>query len=109
MRLATNPLPSSRSSLPAEIVYRSEIEIRLRKKAGRIADATKVMELAAKPEMNDRHDLDGAIHHLKVRKYARRNALATVWLGDASQRLSASASASGILPTLIVLALRRDA
>jgi hypothetical protein len=74
-----------------------------------LADASKVAQFAAKPAVSDRHDLDGAIHHLRVRRYARRKALATDWLGDASQWLSAWAVASGILPTLIVLALRRDA
>ena len=53
--------------------------------AGPITDTSRVPQLAAKPEVNDRHDSDGAIHHLRVRTYAWRNASATDRLGDASQ------------------------
>jgi hypothetical protein len=50
-----------------------------------VAGASKVPQSAAKPEVGELSDRDGAIPHLKVRKYARRNALATDRLGDASQ------------------------
>jgi hypothetical protein len=50
-----------------------------------VAGASKVPQSAAKPEVSELSGRDDAIHHLRVRKYARRNALATDRLGDASQ------------------------
>jgi hypothetical protein len=57
----------------------------LSRKAGPVAGAFKVPQSAAKPEVNQLSDRDDAIHHLRVPRYACRNALTTVRLGDASQ------------------------
>ena len=86
MRLRLRGSASRRfNGLPAEIIYASQIEIRFSRRAGPVPGASKIPQSAVKPEVNELSDRDGAIHHLRVRKYACRNALTSVRLGDASQ------------------------
>jgi hypothetical protein len=69
-----------RPVLCQEIVYRRQLRSGIAQ-----SRCARVARLTALPEATDRHDLGCVIPHLRVRKYACRNASVTDRLGDASQ------------------------